>query len=30
MPNPTNTPDAVGAIQWMSFVKPVQPNLSPS
>lgn len=27
MPNPTSTPDAVGAIQWMSFVQPVHPYL---
>lgn len=27
MPNPVNTPDAVGAIQWMDLVQPVQPNL---
>jgi hypothetical protein len=27
MPKPTNTPEAVGAIQWIDFVYPVQPNL---
>jgi hypothetical protein len=26
-PNPTRTPEAVGAIQWMEGLNPVQPNL---
>lgn len=27
MPNPVNSPDAVGAIQWIDRVHPVQPYL---
>lgn len=28
-PKPTKTPEAVGAIQWIEGLNPVQPNLHP-